>query len=508
MIRGISRSVFLAGVISAAPSFAGVGDTPLPEFADGKAGVVVKVASGVVKRLRLQTEAVCTSQAGVAVDIGVEVFDAQGTLLNDVNAGVGAVLDVAPGATVTIGTSATAGLLETTTIPLAEISQGSARVVATSTQVRCIFLVIDDAVTPPVTVGTLGEALSPVPGPGMAGRGMPQFTDGQAATHALVIPGVVKRGRMETNVFCTSLASGPVDIGVEVYGPDGALRNDVGAGNGALLGVGPGVTVTLGTTGTAAYLEDTVITIAGVAQGVGRVVSTSGEILCAAQIVDAAVTPPVGMSALAVMQSSVSGTPVPTATATLPPTATPTATPTGDPANACAATPLPCDDAEKGGVALKADPSAPAKRNFLWKWLKGTVAGQSEFGNPLSGTSYGLCLYENGQRVVAAGISGGGACGGRACWKTISDRGFSYKNKATNGSGVFKMILKAGIGKAKILVKGRGAKVRAPLSTPLFATSADVTVQLVRTDAPQCWQQVFTAPAVKNRDWQFKDKHP
>src|SRR3990172_8077603 len=109
---------------------AGITDSPLPVFADGKSSVQVLVAPGVVKRGRLQTDVLCTAVGSAPVNIGVEIFAETGALLNNVSAGVGAVLDVAPGQTVTIGTSATATFLETAGIPLAEVEQGAARVVA------------------------------------------------------------------------------------------------------------------------------------------------------------------------------------------------------------------------------------------------------------------------------------------------------------------------------------------------------------------------------------------
>ncbi|MFQ5667440.1 MAG: hypothetical protein ACE5I7_13575 [Candidatus Binatia bacterium] len=288
----------LAVALGISPAFAGVADTPLRQFADGKASVLVQVVPGVVKRVRLQTDFICTALDSAPVDIGVEIFNPAGTLLNDISAGVGAVLGVAPGQTVTIGTKATAAFLESTTIPLADFSQGSGRVVASSDRVRCNVLLLDDALNPPVTLATLGETMTLVAGPALPGVPLPQFADGSSATHAAVITGVVKRGRVETDIFCTSLASQNIDIGVQVFGPGGSLRNDVSAGNGAVLNVAPGATVTLGTTGTAAFLETTVISIAGVAQGLGRVVSTSGAVTCAAFVLDSDTAPPTSMGGI------------------------------------------------------------------------------------------------------------------------------------------------------------------------------------------------------------------
>ncbi len=278
---------------------AGVADSPLPQFSDGKQSMAVMPAiSGVVKRQRLQTDFLCTSFDSSPIDVGVEVFSPSGVLLNDVHAGNGAMLNVATGQTVTFGTTGTVAYLESAVITLPLISQGSARVVASSAQVHCNVIVLDDAVTPPVTISTLDKGFQPVLGPVLAGAALPKFSDGQSAAYAAVVPGIVKRNAMNTSFFCTSLAPTNIDIGVQVFGNDGTLKNDVSTGNGAVLSVAPGATVTLSTTGTAAFLETAVISTTTLSQGLARIVSTSGQIVCSAAQLDSTLTPPTSMSGL------------------------------------------------------------------------------------------------------------------------------------------------------------------------------------------------------------------
>lgn len=298
-MRRVLRSLVpLAALFGASGASAGIADTPLPRFADGSASRVITAITGVVKRTRLQTDFVCTSFAANPVHVGVEIFDQNGALQNDVGAGVGAVLNVAPGQTITLGTSATAAYLETAVIPLATGSQGSARVVATDDAVRCNVMLLDDAVTPPVALATMGPGIQPTQGALLPAPGLPTFSSGRPATHAALVPGVIKRGRMQSEFFCTSLAAEVIDVGVEIFGVDGALENQVGQGNGAVLDIGPGATVSFGTTGTASLLETTVIVTRGVAQGFARIVATSPLVTCNALVLDADVTPPVSMSTL------------------------------------------------------------------------------------------------------------------------------------------------------------------------------------------------------------------
>lgn len=267
--------------------------SPLPLFSDGKQSVSIATVSGVLKRDSLQTLFMCTSVDSAPVDIGVQIFDGTGVLTNDISAGIGAVLNVAPGASVTIGTSTTAAFLETVVIPTLNKLQGLGRVVASSAQVRCNAVVVDDLSSPPATAMVIGDAVQPALGPLPSTVALPQFADGKQATHAAYFPGIVKRGDVETDIFCTSIASGAINIGVQFFHTHGMLANDVTLGNGAILNVPPGNTIAFGTTGTAALFENQVVTFPGLSQsfvlsqGLARVVSNSDQLICSAVVLDA-----------------------------------------------------------------------------------------------------------------------------------------------------------------------------------------------------------------------------
>jgi hypothetical protein len=183
---------------------AGLGDTPLPTFADGNPAQAVYAALGVIKNNNLETDFVCTNLDTAPVDVGLQVFDETGALRNDVTAagplcnggsragqactvdnstdavngcpaalcpgccglGSGAMLAVAPGRTVTIGTAGTAELHEDGTLAmntagsgLPNLRNGSGRVVATSLNVFCTAMLVDKlhticnpAAVPPCTL--------------------------------------------------------------------------------------------------------------------------------------------------------------------------------------------------------------------------------------------------------------------------------------------------------------------------------------------------------------------
>src|SRR2546428_620014 len=122
---------------------------------------------------------------------------------------------------------------------------------------------------------------------------LPTFSDGQAARLAALVPGAIKDNNVETVVICTNLAPAPLDVGLEVFDETGAVRNEVAMGNGAILNVAPGVTVTFGTGSVAVLHEDQTLTLntAGsgtnnLRNGSGRVVASGAPLGCVAFAVD------------------------------------------------------------------------------------------------------------------------------------------------------------------------------------------------------------------------------
>lgn len=130
---------------------AGPSNTPLPTFAGGTPAVAVYYAVGVIKNNNLESDFICTNMDVANVHIGVEVFDETGALRNAIAAGNGAILNLAAGETRTIGTSGTALLHEDATITLnaagngvSQLRNGSARIVASSKNVQCTAMVLDE----------------------------------------------------------------------------------------------------------------------------------------------------------------------------------------------------------------------------------------------------------------------------------------------------------------------------------------------------------------------------
>src|SRR5207245_11172018 len=117
-------------------------------------------------------------------------------------------------------------------------------------------------------VWTLGYA-----GPATAGptdTPFPTFSDGRPAVSVYIAAGVIKNNNLETDFVCTNLDTVAIDIGLEVFDETGALRNSIAAGSGALLNVGVGRTVTVGTDGNAVLTGEQTLALTQAWRVVGR----------------------------------------------------------------------------------------------------------------------------------------------------------------------------------------------------------------------------------------------
>lgn len=133
-----------------------------------------------------------------------------------------------------------------------------------------------------------------------------------------------------------------------------------------------------------------------------------------------------------------------------------------------------------------------SRDKLLFNWKAGGATSLVDFGNPLTSTSYELCLFETGHPQLylrfQAGVPAGGSCAGKPCWKKAGSAGYTYKDKGLVLSGIDRIRLKSGDdGKARILVGGRGANMSLQrthfYSAPLRAE--------VRASNGECWSATF-----------------
>lgn len=135
------------------------------------------------------------------------------------------------------------------------------------------------------------------------------------------------------------------------------------------------------------------------------------------------------------------------------------------------------------------------RRSLQWKWTDGGFVSISDVSNPTLDDRYDLCVYDASRTlVVAAGVSSGGTCAGRACWRA-RPWGFQYRDRFGSTAGFTRIDLRVASRRHdRFLVEAGGAALPMPADTP----PAPVVVQLVRTHEltlmPEaCWTSTHSA---------------
>ena len=170
-------------------------------------------------------------------------------------------------------------------------------------------------------------------------------------------------------------------------------------------------------------------------------------------------------------------------------------------------TAAPADGCRLPAVAGKAvltvkDNAVDGRDLLSWRWLKGSATTIADFGDPVNGDGYFLCVYDGAARVSSMSLPAGGLCAGKPCW-AAKKTGFGYRDKELTPDGALVATLKAGTeGKAMIVVTGKGV----PLETPdpsIF--TGPIRVQLQRADGGICFEAEYGAPFKKNKSGTFMD---
>ncbi|MCC6765351.1 MAG: trypsin-like serine protease [Deltaproteobacteria bacterium] len=152
-----------------------------------------------------------------------------------------------------------------------------------------------------------------------------------------------------------------------------------------------------------------------------------------------------------------------------------------------------CKVVPAGAALLSLDNRSPDSRDrFAWTWRKGSATSHGDLGNPLTATSYALCLYDTvggvPQRRLSKVIPAG------PLWKAYS-RGFRFHNATLSTGGIQSVALTEGLaGRSSVHVRGKGAPLALP-TLPL-AKQPSVTVQLLNDTA--CWTSTHTIATTNN----------
>jgi len=166
--------------------------------------------------------------------------------------------------------------------------------------------------------------------------------------------------------------------------------------------------------------------------------------------------------------------------------ATPTPTPT--PNVSCGAGPaLGCIASGKGSLQVDEKTAGKEKLKVQLGKLQTTVT-QGQFGDPVNGsTVYAVCVYDaadvlRGQYLLT---QAGAMCGDKPCWKTVSDKGYQYKDKDATADGLTQAKLTGGdAGKGSVKIQGKNSSGNLPTGVVagLLNNPSGATVQVLSSN--------------------------
>ncbi len=134
--------------------------------------------------------------------------------------------------------------------------------------------------------------------------------------------------------------------------------------------------------------------------------------------------------------------------------------------------------------------SAPPKLDWTWKEGSSPETTLADFGNPLTSTSYELCVFNfdlipSGFARYRVVIPPDQGCVDGSCWKQRT-HGFKYGSRSATPNGVRSVTLRARSERRSIVrMKGKGVSLFPPIENP-------VVVQL-SAGGGACWSSTFTS---------------
>jgi hypothetical protein len=162
-----------------------------------------------------------------------------------------------------------------------------------------------------------------------------------------------------------------------------------------------------------------------------------------------------------------------------------------------------CASSAKGTLEIKYDSTKVNGDKIKWKFSQGPELHQPDFGDPLTSTSYALCVYDDGALALSAGI-----IPGFTRWSPKPDA-YKYfdRNRVAFIDGVSMAGLKGGAaGKSSLSLSGKGEEVgTAPLTEVPFSTTILNATTLVQAQLHQtggdCYDTSFTPAQVLENEF-------
>jgi hypothetical protein len=146
--------------------------------------------------------------------------------------------------------------------------------------------------------------------------------------------------------------------------------------------------------------------------------------------------------------------------------------------------------------------------SFKWKMTGGPATPQANLGDPLTATTYMLCVYDS--TAGADELRAQFRITPNNRWLNKDPKGLIYKDSIGFADGIKKAVIRAGdAGDTQFLVSGKGLNLTlpAPFGTEFFDQGNRVVVQLHNNASAQCWASEYTSNA-SNTSAKFLAKTP
>jgi hypothetical protein len=169
----------------------------------------------------------------------------------------------------------------------------------------------------------------------------------------------------------------------------------------------------------------------------------------------------------------------------------------GDACEPCFA-PRKCRPALKASLLVRLGKD-PSKDKLKFVWANGPPPALADLADPTAQSAYALCIDDsNGPRLGARIEPGAG-------WKALGTGGYKFKDKTAANDGISALVAKVSPkGRAKAVVKGKGALLLGPGTLPL---APPVSAAVVNLDTGLCLGSEFEPGEVKKgTDVLFKAK--
>jgi hypothetical protein len=166
-----------------------------------------------------------------------------------------------------------------------------------------------------------------------------------------------------------------------------------------------------------------------------------------------------------------------------------------------------CRSALKTSLQIK-DKSPDTGDLIVFRWTRGDSTTQAELGDPTTGATYRLCVYDATGLVRSATAPAGGLCAGQPCWRQLGSAttptGFKYGDRELTPTGTQSVTLKSGTSpKPKAIWKAKGDA----LDDSSLGLVPPVIVEVGNSETSVCFGGTYGGTDVLlNDSLQFKAK--